>query len=714
MAKKANPKTANRCFMAAAYLVLVGMLVAATQGASAATLTVCSSGCDYSDLSGAILAASSGDTLELGAERFEGAFVIDRALTLTGQGNEATVLDGNGLGTTLTVQASATSVILQDLQVTGGLVDGNGGGIVNDANLFAQGVWVRDNTASDGGGGIFNTGVLSLDGSYVTDNTGMTDGTGGIGGAGIASNGSGASLIIDGSTIARNSLTRPGTEDRGGGGISIKQGSLVLRDSVVSDNESGYAAGGIYAAGSGATVVLERTTVINNRTGIDPDRDTGRGGGLFLDNAVQARIDDSSILDNVSKSSGGGIYSDVGLTLSNSTLSGNQATGTGGGISSDSNLFLDSVTLANNVADFGGGLFVTNSRTAFLTNTLIADNVASDSADDCYAAVSSASGQVSLIESVDGFCRLNGDGVVLSSQDPMLGPLADNGGPTLTHLPATNSPAVDAGSTELVADQRGVPRPLGDADDIGAVEVDAVRPEPAADIWFLTLDPTLVANETVAAPADVTAYRTSSGFLSVIARLTADGVQVDGFQRIDEDGWYFSVDTHTLIDGLAIAPADIVESDNGDLQKIFDARAAGVPDGVNLDALAVNESGRLIFSVDTHVDLNGTAFSDADLIEYDGENFVLFRSADSMGFSASDDIDALTLLDQGEIVVSVGHSSAIGSVVFDAGSLLVFDGTTVSNVNWRSTEALGAYADVVALDGETLAELIFSNSFEAP
>jgi hypothetical protein len=59
-----------------------------------------------------------------------------------------------------------------------------------------------------------------------------------------------------------------------------------------------------------------------------------------------------------------------------------------------------------------------------------------------------------------------------SFTDPKLGPLADNGGPTLTVALLPGSPAIDAGNTSLApaTDQRGVPRPFSLAADIGAFE----------------------------------------------------------------------------------------------------------------------------------------------------------------------------------------------------------------------------------------------------
>jgi hypothetical protein len=88
-------------------------------------------------------------------------------------------------------------------------------------------------------------------------------------------------------------------------------------------------------------------------------------------------------------------------------------------------------------------------------------------------------------------CSGSGGGVLTQTTDqknidPMLGPLKDNDGPTLTHAPLINSPAIDLGKRDAVPalntnlDQRGLGRPvddpgvanlIGDTSDIGAVEI---------------------------------------------------------------------------------------------------------------------------------------------------------------------------------------------------------------------------------------------------
>lgn len=91
------------------------------------------------------------------------------------------------------------------------------------------------------------------------------------------------------------------------------------------------------------------------------------------------------------------------------------------------------------------------------------------------------SGSVGLPGNVGSTGSSSGAGVGYSAfntlltdvADPKLGPLADNGGPTLTMALLPGSPAIDAGSAvgAPATDQRGVARPQGPGVDIGAFEL---------------------------------------------------------------------------------------------------------------------------------------------------------------------------------------------------------------------------------------------------
>jgi uncharacterized repeat protein (TIGR01451 family) len=129
-------------------------------------------------------------------------------------------------------------------------------------------------------------------------------------------------------------------------------------------------------------------------------------------------------------------------------------------------LTIDSSTIAHNT---GQGVRNFNSE-ATLRNTIVASNTAAN----CQGAMTSAGHNLSS----DGSCSFSAPGD-LNTTNPLLGPLADNGGPTATHALQPNSPAIDAGSPDCpppATDQRGIIRAQGPACDIGAYEATATTP----------------------------------------------------------------------------------------------------------------------------------------------------------------------------------------------------------------------------------------------
>jgi len=94
--------------------------------------------------------------------------------------------------------------------------------------------------------------------------------------------------------------------------------------------------------------------------------------------------------------------------------------------------------------------------------------------------ISTASSTGGNLESPGNTCRLDQVTDQVSVADPLVGPLADNGGPTFTHALLPGSPAIDAaGGGCGPLDQRGSSRPQdGDGDgsslcDAGAFEAPA-------------------------------------------------------------------------------------------------------------------------------------------------------------------------------------------------------------------------------------------------
>jgi CSLREA domain-containing protein len=223
---------------------------------------------------------------------------------------------------------------------------------------------------------------------------------------------------------------------------------------------SGPDGGAVVGAG---TLVLRRCLVANSQAR------TGGGiwwfGGLTVD---QSTIAGNRATGSVEGFAGGGIFGALGPDpITNSTITGNTApAGTiGGGVAlEETEVSFVNDTITGNQAGIGGGIGYLAMGT--LADTIIAGNTGGDCSRFFFVLTPDHS-----LDS-DNSCHLT-DAGSLPGVDPLLGPLANNGGPTDTQALLAGSPAIDAGNnaTCLPTDQRGVTRPQGPACDIGAYEV---------------------------------------------------------------------------------------------------------------------------------------------------------------------------------------------------------------------------------------------------
>ena len=289
------------------------------------------------------------------------------------------------------------------------------------------------------------------------------------------------------------------------GGI-YNAGSLQLKDVRVSANF----AGAIW--NNRGTLALTNSSVINNSSyGIDNEgtltlsnSSVSGNTGTGIYNGESAVLTNSTVSNNSSSDNGGGIRNFGNLILTSSTLSGNSAVLGGGGLASEmGTAILTNVTIANNHTSLssvggrsGGGIF--SSTTAGIGKTVLKNTIVAGNFQDTISTRDDVDGSVDATSSFNligdgtgatGISNGIGGNQIGDSTTPisaLLGPLANNGGPTMTHALLSGSPAVNAGSNALAVDQNGnaltfdqrsigFMRISGGTVDIGAFEIQPIN-----------------------------------------------------------------------------------------------------------------------------------------------------------------------------------------------------------------------------------------------
>ena len=446
-------------------------------------------------LGGGIFAASE-TTLEIRSSRISGnsAFGSAGVAGIAGEAGESAgeILDAGAKG-----QAGGDGTAGYDGGDGG---RGLGGGIASFGTLTIETSTISGNLAmggTGGQGGRGGAGGAGGRGGYGGGDTGYAPGFGGNGGDGGAGgaggnggSGEGGGIHATGAITIRNStisgnLARPGAPGLAGAGGAAGAAGPVGFKVPPSDPGGGFFGSGLVVRTNSTTFAITTvgTATITNVppapsivAAVDDPGDTGpaKAGvrgiagapgsiGTALGGGIQIFADalDTSDAEHV--------------TLSQVTIALNRAITSGGGIHHDGLIPTDikNSTIATNVAGTGGGIFTEATGAGspvHLISTIVARNLAL-TAPLAHDVSGSIDASFSLIQFTAG-AEIAGSNNRLSVA-PRLGDLQNNGGPTFTMLPASTSPAINAGSNPdtLTADQRGRARPLGGLPDIGAIEV---------------------------------------------------------------------------------------------------------------------------------------------------------------------------------------------------------------------------------------------------
>jgi predicted outer membrane repeat protein len=364
------------------------------------------------------------------------------------------------------------TVTIQDLIISYGtgvvsLMNATGGGVYNQGTLTLTNDVVSNNSVTAkvaSGGGIYNdlVGTLTLNGTTVTQNRALKSAD-----AGAAASGGGI-YNLNKITVQNGSKVDVNNSDTYGGGIFIAgSNTTTIENSTVSGNTARDAGGGIYHSStstSAQALKIRGSSMWNNQA----LGGKGIGGGIFT--AGKADIANTTLENNTAKT-GGAIYGTKDalekLILKSVTNAKNKAIvpGPGAGV----------IQGNDPPAGVGGGLYLEAGGEVDMANTIIATNTADSSAPDVSGTVNSLGiNLIGISDGSSGWLATDLLGSSTSPLDPLLDPLGDYGGPTLSMTLQASSPALRAGDpnqAEGDTDQRGYARLSGPYIDIGAVEM---------------------------------------------------------------------------------------------------------------------------------------------------------------------------------------------------------------------------------------------------
>ncbi|MEM8639002.1 MAG: DUF4347 domain-containing protein [Cyanobacteria bacterium P01_G01_bin.54] len=421
------------------------------------------------------------------------AYIQMNLINVTGRNNVASS-DGGFM------QLGTSHVNIINSTITGNSVTGNKGGafdIEDNGSFYINNSTISNNSAPSRGSIAYldESVTLIINNSVITGNTTGDDGAWYVD--------EDAYVRVNNSVIFNNSATREGgflwaddfsdivitnstisgNSARDGGAIhadDFDSTNVTVINSTLSNNYATQEGGAIFIGSNGVVNVIN-STLSGNSVGQE-------GGAIYGDNDVIVNITNSTLSGNSAGREGGAIYvDDLGsiVNVINSTISGNTSATNGGGIYADRapvNL-INSTVAFNSAGGDGGGIYVRQTYSHSIFNTIISNNTNGDGNTPNIAAnLSTSDVRHSLIVSTLGIT-----GVTLSTgvngniigQDPQLQPLAFNGSsPTQTHALSFNSPAINAGSNDLISnlglttDQSTLyARIFGGTVDIGAYEV---------------------------------------------------------------------------------------------------------------------------------------------------------------------------------------------------------------------------------------------------
>lgn len=446
-------------------------------------------------LRGAIAAAELADTIHFDPALNGQTITLSSSLVITGgarifgPGASQLAVSGNNV-TRVFVIAPGGNAFISGLTIRNSTTGSNrfiAGGNLNQGTLTLEDCVLSANTsrggAGAGGGGLLNQGNLTVRRCIFNKNRAV-----GSGGA-IWNSAHGRTVSISDSSFVENATTRGGSPSEGGGAIytdsTVTVSRCLFQGNTADPYDWGSPGGGALLHDNrgyfSSEVSVTDSTFISNACPLS-------SGGAIINSGSRGRMTIRGSTFSGNRARGGGAivsgWSSI-ISIVNSTLSSNTAN-YGGAVYGEGVLELRCCTITGNISKFaeGGGIRAYAAQKLKLGNCLIVGNTGGTHPDVAMLDIDGNSQPLTSLghniigvgDQSLGWTAADLVGSAADPVDPLLGPLADNGGPTWTHALLPGSPAMNSGDNALADspdDQRGAgfPRLYGKAVDVGAYEV---------------------------------------------------------------------------------------------------------------------------------------------------------------------------------------------------------------------------------------------------
>jgi hypothetical protein len=381
-----------------------------------------------------------------------------------------------------------------------------GGAITNDGQLVANRVWIEHNESTGSGGAVCNHSLAETDPPHgfahlptlTLYETTVTDNTAALAGGGVYTS---TSALIAESLFYVNF-----GED--GGGLHVAHSSRpgIITSVVDTEIRANHAPGRTHpdtrrdSGGTGGGISTRGVLWVRESL-IEGNISSIKGGGIAISDTGNLHLSQSLVKNNHAERDGGGVYvfGGGGNDIVHSTFSDNSARRRGGGVYLDrGTLALRYVTLAENEAERGAANIHMDSGALTLRNSIVAAGVGGP---NCQLPPTGVTVTGRNIEDAAD-CGVGAG----AFRDPLLQPLADNGGRTETYALGDGSPAIDVVPRAdcdvpmpgFLLDQRGHFRPVGAGCDAGAFERDYRLPAWVADGGLIFENVLLLVTDVVA------------------------------------------------------------------------------------------------------------------------------------------------------------------------------------------------------------------------